>query len=79
MQWEQAYGAKYQQTLRRTLIQLNIKKKVNKYDRYAVNCHYYAGIMLNAPPRVLCSKLCRHNKQKKKTFNIGKYEFEIAL
>ena len=23
--------------------------------------HYYAGIMLNAPHIVLCSKLCRHN------------------
>ena len=23
--------------------------------------HYYAGIMLDAPHLVLCSKLCRHN------------------
>ena len=23
--------------------------------------HYYAGIMLDAPHIVLCSKLCRHN------------------
>jgi len=28
---------------------------------YAGKMHYYAGIMLDAPHIVLCSKLCRHN------------------
>ena len=32
-----------------------------KKHYYASKMHYYAGIMLDAPHIVLCSKLCRHN------------------
>jgi len=32
-----------------------------KKHYYAGKIHYYAGIMLDAPHIVLCSKLCRHN------------------
>ena len=32
-----------------------------KKHYYAGKMHYYAGIKLDAPHIVLCSKLCRHN------------------
>jgi len=32
-----------------------------KKHYYAGQMHYYAGIMLDAPHIVLCSKLSRHN------------------
>jgi len=32
-----------------------------KKHHYAGKMHYYAGIMLDAPHIVFCSKLCRHN------------------